>query len=89
MQAVDEPVDQVETSSRFPMRASTAGSMKRAPGMTWVSTAISHPRARQRHGLEQAIDDRVGRHTFRLRVEVRDDAVTGRDASERMSSKLT
>src|SRR5262245_27436127 len=64
-----------ETSSRLPMRARTTGSMNRAPGLAWKSWAISHPRARERHCLEQAIDDRVGRHAFRLRVEVGDDAM--------------
>src|SRR5688572_18245306 len=64
-----------ETRSRFPMRASTTGSMNRAPGMAWISTATSHSRSGPRHGLEQPIDDGVGRHAFGLRVEVRDDAV--------------
>src|SRR5215468_9001930 len=64
------------TSSRLPMRARTVGSMKRAPGMAWLSTAISHARSRKRHGLEQPIDDLIRRHAFRLRVEVGDDAMT-------------
>src|ERR1051325_918477 len=64
-----------ETSSRLPMRASTTGSMKRAPGIAWISTAMSHTRARERNDLEQPIDDLVGRHAFGLRVEVGDDAV--------------
>src|SRR6185369_8938812 len=63
------------TSSRLPMRARTAGSMNRAPGIAWKSCAMSHTRTRQRHGVEQTIDDRVGGHAFRLRVEVRDDTV--------------
>src|SRR4030095_16098841 len=64
-----------ETSSRFPMRASTTGSMNRAPGIAWISTAMSHTGAREWYDFEQPIDDLVGRHAFRLRVEVRDDAV--------------
>src|SRR6185503_15589047 len=64
------------TSSRLPMRARTTGSMKRAPGMAWKSCAMPlHSRTRERHRVEQAIDDRVGRHAFRLRMEVRDDAM--------------
>src|SRR5689334_21757808 len=83
-----------ETSSRFPMRASTTGSMKRAPGMAWISTAIgdsstmngdraSHARSRQRHHFEQPIDDLVRGHAFRLGVEVGDDAVTHHRMSQR------
>src|SRR5688500_14258553 len=90
-----------ETSSRFPMRASTAGSMNRAPGMAWISVAManaeassqtsevrtcwlltsvsvfcSHSRPRERHDVQQPIDDLIRRHPLRLRVEVGDDAVT-------------
>ena len=34
-----------------------------------------HPASRQRHGLEEALDDRVGVDPLRLGVEVRHDAV--------------
>src|SRR5688500_1124065 len=64
-----------ETSSRFPMRARTAGSMKRAPGTTWVSR-MSHAGTRQRDHFEQALDDIVGGNAFGLSVEIGDDPVT-------------
>src|SRR5688572_26853698 len=65
----------LDTSSRFPMRARTFGSMKRAPGISWVSTDTLHSGARQRNGLQQPVDDVVARHRLGLRVEVGDDAV--------------
>src|SRR5689334_22651063 len=65
-----------DTSSRLPMRARTFGSMKRAPGISCVSVDTElHPRARQRDGLQEPIDDVVARDAFGLRVEVGDDAV--------------
>src|SRR5688500_15025573 len=63
------------TSSRLPIRARTAGSTKRAPGMAAWLRSMSHPGARSGDGLEQPVDERVGRDSLRLRVEVGEDAV--------------
>src|SRR5438874_5021309 len=74
------------TSSRLPMRERTTGSTNRAPGIADVPiisyplSAYSlarwlHARPWHRHGLEQPIDERVGRDRFGLRVEVREHAV--------------
>src|SRR5688572_29160734 len=76
-----------ETTSRLPMRASTTGSMKRAQGMALglcpAARLISHSRTRKRHGLEQPINQDVGRDPFRLGVEVGDDAVPQHRMGER------
>src|SRR5687768_6663086 len=65
------------SSSRLLIRASTFGSTNRAPGR--MECSISRPKLhaalRHRHGVEQLVDDAIGGHTLRLRVEVREHAV--------------
>src|SRR5215207_4914920 len=63
------------SSSRLPMRASTFGSTKRAPGNECCSMLpVLHTRSWCRHCFEQLIDDRVAGDPFRLGVEVREHA---------------
>ena len=56
------------------MRASTCGSMKRAPGEMVAAVVMGsnwlHLRHRHRHELEQLVDDLVRGDAFRLGVEV-------------------
>ena len=90
VQAVDEAVahrardelqvpDACEHHGIHEARAGNGGWCMRRPGGSCL-----HPAARQRHRLEQPVDEDVGRDPFRLRVEVRDDAVPQhRDARAR------
>src|SRR5688572_28203240 len=75
--------------SRLPMRASTLGSTNLAPGIApdwswraiWVLGPVSrvlrvlHARLRQRHGLQEVIDQHVAGNALGLGAEVRQHAV--------------
>src|SRR4051812_31787507 len=70
------------TSSRLPIRARTRGSTNRAPlsAPAWISLRMgnglpSHPAPRHGDGFEQLVDERVARHPFRLRMEIRQHAM--------------
>src|SRR5580765_8048328 len=69
-------------SSSVPRRATTAGSRnwrERASGAIGL-----HPALRNRNGLEQPLDDRIGVDAFRLRVEVRHHAMPQDGLRERL-----
>src|SRR5690349_21451968 len=63
-------------SSIDPSRASTAGSRNRRARMLQAAP-------RPGHRLDQPIDQRVGCNFFRLRVEIRDDAMPQNRMSQR------
>src|SRR5262249_23269621 len=68
-------------SSSVPRRATTAGSRN---GASDAVQGTLHPALRNRHGLEQPIDDRVGVDALGLGVEVGHDAV----AKDRLGQRL-